>query len=192
MGDYDSSPSHWYDDQLSYMAAELDSNSPQRVLSNHHHHHQPFPYGLNASSSAYAVNNNNNPNLQCKQELELHYKHMQSSNLSHEEQLKQGNQSFSSLYYDQGVEQVTTDWRVLDKFVASQLSNDEAAATASASACSHHNNTKINASSTAYQVEDKGINLLENDSDRVVEMGEEYANAHAGSTSSSCQIDLWK
>lgn len=118
----------------------------------------------------------------------------QSSNLSHEEQLQQGNQSFSSLYYDKGVEQVTTDWRVLDKFVASQLSNDEAAATASASAsaCSHHSNTEINASSTAYQVEDKGINLLENDSERIVAMGEEYANAHAGSTFSSCQIDLWK
>lgn len=228
MGDYDSSPSHWYDDQLSFMASELDSDSPRRILPNHHHynrhhHRQPLPYGLNATS-AYALNNNNNPNLQCKQELELHYNHMvqhqqqnhhlhesmflqlpqlespnsncnslpygssnnnnntrnignlqQSANLSQEEQLQQGNQSFSSLYYDQGVEQVSTDWRVLDKFVASQLSNEEAASAASASA--DQNRSKIDASNTAYQVEDEGMNSLENDSERVVEMGEEYAHA---------------
>lgn len=243
MGDYDSSPSHWYDDQLSFMASELDSNSSRRILPNHHHHYnrhhhqQPLPYGLN-ETSAYALNNNNNNNnSKCKQELELQYNHMvqnqqqnhhlhesmflqlpqlespnsnckslpygssnnnnsirnignlqQSSNVSHEEQSHQGNQSFSSLYYDQGVEQVTTDWRVLDKFVASQLSNEEAEAVASAD----QNNTKIDASNTAYQVEDEGMNSLENDSEKVVEMGEEYAHAHAASTSSSYQIDLWK
>ncbi|CAH2048071.1 unnamed protein product [Thlaspi arvense] len=242
MGDYDSSPSHWYDDQLSCMASELDANSPRRIFPNHthhynrHHHSQPLmPYGFNASS-AYALNNNSN--LRCKQELELHYNHMvqhqqqnhhvhesmflqlpqlespnsncislpygssnngnnernigslqQSSNISHGE-LKQGNKSYSSPYYDQGLEQVTTDWRVLDKFVASQLSNEEAAAAGSTS--THQNNTKIDAGDNAFQVEDDGMNFLENDSERVVEMGEEYANAHAASTSSSCQIDLWK
>ncbi|XP_010473492.1 PREDICTED: NAC domain-containing protein 26-like [Camelina sativa] len=237
MGDYNSSPSQWYEDRLSFIASELDSSSPQQFIPNHHynrhhHHHQlTLPCGLNASS-AYAFNNNsNNPNLQCKQELELHYNHMvqhqqqnhhlresvflqlpqlespssncnslpygsdnnnkktrdignlqQSSNLSHEEQLHQGNQSFSSLYYDQGVEQVTTDWRVLDKFVASQLSNEEAAAAAS----SHQNDINIDTRNTAYD------QVIANDSERVVEMGEEYTNAHAASTSSSCQIDLWK
>ncbi|CAA7034193.1 unnamed protein product [Microthlaspi erraticum] len=244
MGDYDSSASHWYDDQLSYMASEIDSNTPRRILPNHHHHynrhlnHHQQPYGLNASSG-YAINNN--PNLRCKQELELHYNHMvqhqqqnqhlhesmflqlpqlespnsnctslpygssnnnnntrhigntqQSSN--QEKQLQQGNQSFSSLYYDQGLEQVTTDWRVLDKFVASQLSNEEvaAAASASTSASTHQNNTNTDVRNTGYQVEDERMNLLENDTERVVEMREEYANAHAPSTSSSCQIDLWK
>ncbi|ESQ29117.1 hypothetical protein EUTSA_v10023502mg [Eutrema salsugineum] len=241
MGDYDSSPSHWYDDQLSFMVSDLDSNSPRRILPNHnnhcnrHHYQQPLPYGLNASS-AYALSNSSN--LQCKQELELHYNHMlqhqqqnhhlhesmflqlpqlkspnsicnsipygssnngnntrnignlqQASNLSHEEQLQQGNnQSFCSLYYDQGVEQVTTDWRVLDKFVASQLSNVEVAAMASAS--THDNNTKIEARNNAYKMEDEGMNFLEDDSEGVVEMGEEYTNSHAASTSSSCQIDL--
>ncbi|CAH8256087.1 unnamed protein product [Arabidopsis lyrata] len=238
MGDYNSSPSHWYDDQLSFMASELDSSSPRQFLPNHyynrhhHHHQQTLPCGLNASS-AYAFNNNNNPNLQCKQELELHYNHMvqhqqqnhhlresmflqlpqlesptsncnsnnnnntrnigklqKSSNISHEEQLQQGNQSFSTLYYDQGVEQMTTDWRVFDKFVASQLSNEEAAAEASTS--SHQNNVKIDTRNPVYQVIDEGINLPENDSERVVEMRDEYTNSHAASTSSSCQIDLWK
>ncbi|KAG7587876.1 NAC domain [Arabidopsis suecica] len=240
MGDYNSSPSHWYDDQLSFMASELDSSSPRQFLPNHHynrhhhHHQQTLPCGLNASS-AYAFNNNNNANLQCKQELELHYNHMvqhqqqnhhlresmflqlpqlesptsncnsnnnnntrdigdlqKSSNISHEEQLQQGNQSFSTLYYDQGVEQMTTDWRVLDKYVASQFSNEEAAAAASASTSSHQNNVKIDTRNPAYQVIDEGINLPENDSERVVEMRDEYTNAHTASTSSSCQMDLWK
>ncbi|CAF1722551.1 unnamed protein product [Brassica oleracea var. botrytis] len=238
MGDYDSSPSHWFDDQLSFMASELDSNPPSRTLHNHHHynqhnHQQTLPYGLDASS-AYTLNNN--PNLQCKQELELHYNHMvqheqqnhhhhesiffqlpqlespnsncnslpygssnngnntrnigdlqQSSNLTHEEHLQQGSQSFRSVCYDQG-DQVSTDWRVLDKFVASQLS-EEVAATASAS--THQNNNKMDARNTDYQVH-QGMNLLDNDSERVVDMGEEHANAHAGFDSSSCQMDLWK
>ncbi|KAJ0248085.1 NAC domain-containing protein [Hirschfeldia incana] len=170
MGDYDSSPSHWYEDQLSFMASELEANGPRRILPNHHQnqHQQHLTYGFNAS--AYALNS---PNFPCKQELQ--YNHLQS-NLAHEEQLNQGNQSFSSLYMnsenEQAMDQVT-DWRVLDKFVASQLSNEETA-TASASL---QNNAK-DTSNVKYQV----------DEERVSNMGEEYA----ASTSSSCQIDLWK
>ncbi|KAF3497629.1 hypothetical protein DY000_02054777 [Brassica cretica] len=225
MGDYDSSPSHWYDDQLSFMASELETNGPRRILSNHHHQHQHqyqqhLPYGFNAS--AYALNN---PNLPSKQELQYnhlvqqhHFLHesplsflqipqlespkiqqdnsncissnhdnnssrianLQQSNLAHEEQLNQGNQIFSSPYMNSGNEQAmdqVTDWRVLDKFVASQLSNEEAA-TASASQQNNANDT----SNMEYQVGE------EKDQERVSDMGEEYA----ASTSSSCQIDLWK
>ncbi|KAG2302701.1 hypothetical protein Bca4012_061027 [Brassica carinata] len=241
MGDYDSSPSHWYDDQLSFMASELDSNPQNRTLHNHHlynrhHHQQALPYGLDASS-AYTLSNN--PNLQCKQELELLYNHMvqyqqkndpfddsmfiqlpqlespnsncnslpygssnngnntryignlqQSSNLTHEEHMQQGGQSLRSVCYDQG-DQASTDWRVLDKFVASQLSSEDVAAAASASTSTHQNNNKIDARNTDYQVHE-GMNMLENDSERVVDLGKEHANAHAGINSSSCQIDLWK
>ncbi|KAG2303155.1 hypothetical protein Bca52824_031806 [Brassica carinata] len=214
MGDYDSSsPSHWYGDQLSFMASELETNGPRRILPNHqqqhqYEHQQQLPYGLNAST--YTLKN---PNLQCKQELELQYNHLlkipniqqdnshsnsltygtrnndnksshianlQQSNLAHEEQLNQGNQSLSSLYMnggnEQGMDQIT-DWRVLDKFVASQLSNEEAA-TASVSL----QNKAKDTSNVEYQVNE------EEDQKRVSDMGEEYA----ASTSSSCQIDLWK
>ncbi|KAJ4879219.1 NAC domain-containing protein 7 [Raphanus sativus] len=173
MGDYDSSPSHWYDDQLSFMSSELETNGPRRILPNHQHQHQyHLPYGF--SASAYALNS---PNLLCKQELQ--YNHLQS-NLAHEEQLNQGNQVFSSPYINSGNEQTmdqVTDWRVLDKFVASQLSNEEAA-TASASL---QNNAK-DTSNLEYQVDE------EKEEERVSDMGEEYD----ASTSSSCQIDLWK
>ncbi|XP_018449567.1 NAC domain-containing protein 7 isoform X1 [Raphanus sativus] len=226
MGDYDSSPSHWYDDQLSFMSSELETNGPRRILPNHQHQHQyHLPYGF--SASAYALNS---PNLLCKQELQYnhlvqnhhllhesplsflqlpqleipiqsqdnsnsnyfpyetsnndtnssHIANLQQSNLAHEEQLNQGNQVFSSPYINSGNEQTmdqVTDWRVLDKFVASQLSNEEAA-TASASL---QNNAK-DTSNLEYQVDE------EKEEERVSDMGEEYD----ASTSSSCQIDLWK
>ncbi|CAN7064250.1 unnamed protein product [Brassica oleracea var. botrytis] len=174
MGDYDSSPSHWYDEQLSFMASELETNGPRRLVPNHHQQHQqPLAYGLNAS--AYTLTN---PNLQCKQELELQYNHLQSNQV-HEAQMNQGNQSFSSLYMNSGNGQTmdqVTDWRSLDKFVASQLSNEEAA-TASAL----ENNAK-DTSNVEYQIDE------EKDKKRVSDIGQEYA----ASTSSSCQIDLWK
>ncbi|CDY31835.1 BnaC09g13140D [Brassica napus] len=197
MGDYDSSPSHWFDDQLSFMASELDSNPPKLELHyNHmvqheqqnHHHHESIFFQLpqlespnsNCNSLPYGSSNNGN-NTRNIGDLQ------QSSNLTHEEHLQQGSQSFRSVCYDQG-DQVSTDWRVLDKFVASQLS-EEVAATASAS--THQNNNKMDARNTDYQVH-QGMNLLDNDSERVVDMGEEHANAHAGFDSSSCQMDLWK
>ncbi|KAG2319986.1 hypothetical protein Bca52824_013199 [Brassica carinata] len=224
MGDYDSSSSHWYDDQLSLWP--LSSRQTHQ-----HQYQQHLPYGFNAS--AYALNN---PNLPSKQELQynhlvqqhhflhesplsflqlpqlespkiqqdkiatlflteqattivtrailltffFHIANLQQSNLAHEEQLNQGNQIFSSPYMNSGNEQAmdqVTDWRVLDKFVASQLSNEEAA-TASASQQNNANDT----SNMEYQVDE------EKDQERVSDMGEEYA----ASTSSSCQIDLWK
>ncbi|KAF2616936.1 hypothetical protein F2Q68_00042480 [Brassica cretica] len=175
MGDYDSSPSHWYDEQLSFMASELETNGPRRLVPNpHQQHQQHLAYGLNAS--AYTLTS---PNLQCKQELELQYSHLQSNQV-HEEQMNQGNKSFSSLYMNSGNGQTmdqVTDWRSLDKFVASQLSNEEAT-TASASL---QNNAK-DTSNVEYQIDE------EKDQKRGSDMGEEYA----ASTSSSCQIDLWK
>ncbi|KAG2260744.1 hypothetical protein Bca4012_008930 [Brassica carinata] len=175
MGDYDSSPSHWYDEQLSFMASDLETNGPRRLVPNHHQQYQqPLPYGLNAST--YALNN---PNLQCKQELELQYNHLQS-NLAHAEQLTQGNPSFSSLYVNSGNEQTmdqVTDWRTLDKFVASQLSNEDAAI----ASASLQNNAK-DTSNVEYQIDE------EKDQKKVSDMEEAYA----ASTSSNCQIDLWK
>ncbi|XP_010546359.1 PREDICTED: NAC domain-containing protein 7-like isoform X1 [Tarenaya hassleriana] len=223
MGDYEISPTHWYDDQLSFMASDLETNSPTRRILPSHHQLQP-PYGL-VNAAAY---NLHNPNLQCKQELELqqHYNHLvqhhhllheplflqlpplespkirqansncnslpctgdnvnlQPSNLTHgeEQMMHQGSSSFGSLYMNNGTEQAVvdqvTDWRVLDKFVASQLSNEEASASAQTNA-------------KDLRVDDEEMNLLESETKRVSEMGQEYAAA-AASTSSSCQIDLWK
>ncbi|CDP09912.1 unnamed protein product [Coffea canephora] len=99
----------WYDDQVSFMP-EFDS--PRRI---------PQSY------SSY------NPQYSCKQEFELQNNIPQDVFLQlpqlESPKVPQSITNVSCIYInntDQGVEQVT-DWRVLDKFVASQLSHEDAA-----------------------------------------------------------------
>eukprot|EP00261_Vitis_vinifera_P015535 XP_003635655.2 PREDICTED: NAC domain-containing protein 7-like [Vitis vinifera] len=186
----------WYDDQVSFMP---DLDSPRRIS-------QPYTSFQHHYS--------------CKQELELPYnmphdpylqlpqlespklpqsaasvscnsvapygfdRHngstLQSSTLTQEEHIQQSyQQNMSSLYSsnnEQAVDQVT-DWRVLDKFVASQLSHDQ-----DASKETNYSNAAV----PTFHVADH-MNLLVNDSKRP-----EIAQEYASTSTSSCQIDLWK
>ncbi|KAG2677558.1 hypothetical protein I3843_12G105000 [Carya illinoinensis] len=112
---------------------------------------------------------------------------LQSSNLTQDQeqqhmmQIKAGHQQnmINSFYCnnEQAMEQVSTaDWRVLDKFVASQLSHD------------HQDSSKdTNYSSAAHVFHvAEHMNML-SDSKRP-ETTEEFGSTSA----SSCQIDLWK
>ncbi|KAL6349395.1 hypothetical protein AAG906_034052 [Vitis piasezkii] len=105
---------------------------------------------------------------------------LQSSTLTQEEHIQQSyQQNMSSLYSsnnEQAVDQVT-DWRVLDKFVASQLSHDQ-----DASKETNYSNAAV----PTFHVADH-MNLLVNDSKRP-----EIAQEYASTSTSSCQIDLWK
>ncbi|KAG9452410.1 hypothetical protein H6P81_005314 [Aristolochia fimbriata] len=188
----------WYDEQVSFMP-ELDS--PKRMSQPEMGYHHPYS---------------------CKQELELHYhmphhdpflqlpqlespklpnsagtvscssavaygldvnqgSTLNSSSLTQEEQLQQSHQNHlsSSIYNhnssEQAVDQVT-DWRVLDKFVASQLSQEDA------SKESNYPNT-----ANAFHVSDH-MNLLLRQSNKT----EAAASDYASTSTSSCQIDLWK
>lgn len=168
----------WYDDQVSFMP---DFNSPRPVS-------QPYT-------------NSYQPHYTCKQELELQYNMphdaflqlpelespkipqstacsslipygiLQSSTLGQEENMHQNNQLHISENYcnDQ-----VTDWRVLDKFVASQLSQDDA----------RKDNAYSNEQSD--QVSDP-MSIMQNDL-KAQNMAAELASV---STSSS-QVDLWK
>ncbi|KAL5728207.1 hypothetical protein ACHQM5_001319 [Ranunculus cassubicifolius] len=159
----------WYDDQVSFMP-ELES--PKRVI-------QP--------DMAYR-----HPYL-CKQELEMQYHQMpqesflqlpqlesptfphsaascssvlpygQPSSLTREDQMSQNQQ----------VDQVT-DWRVFDKFVASQLSHEDAP-------------KEQNSTDVVYHVSEHMNSILTRQSNNQ-EMGLNYASP----STSSCQIDLWK
>ncbi|KAJ9706821.1 hypothetical protein PVL29_002009 [Vitis rotundifolia] len=186
----------WYDDQVSFMP---DLDSPRRIS-------QPYTSFQHHYS--------------CKQELELPYnmphdpylqlpqlespklpqsaasvscnsvapygfdRHngstLQSSTLTQEEHIQQSyQQNMSSLYSsnnEQAVDQVT-DWRVLDKFVASQLSHDQ-----DASKETNYSNAAVPTFHVA-----EHMNLLVNDSKRP-----EIAQEYASTSTSSCQIDLWK
>lgn len=181
MGDYDSPC--WYDDQVSFMQ---DLDSPRRIP-------QPYPqYGHH---------------YPCKQELELQYNmaahshdpflqlpQLESPKIpqsggsvaytggislqSQEEQMQ--HQNLSSMYGNnsnvQGDDQVT-DWRVLDKFVASQLSHVDAA-----------KETANYTNPAAFQV-DEELNILGNaESKRPSQHHQEYAST----STSSCPIELWK
>jgi hypothetical protein len=100
-----------------------------------------------------------------------------SSMLLQEEHIINPNQqNFHAMYgnnnsnIEQGVvdEQVTTDWRVLDKFVASQLSQD----------ASKDNNTS---------------NIFHGNAQlRNLEKQEMVPHENASTSNSSCPIDLWK
>ncbi|XAR70425.1 hypothetical protein NMG60_11027271 [Bertholletia excelsa] len=116
MGEY-GSPC-WYEDQVSFMP---DFDSPRHITSQ-----------LYVTS----YDHNNHRHYPCKQELELHPKlaqeaPLQSSTLTQEEQpLHRSNshQNINLLYNNNCNEQAAdqlTDWRVLDKFVASQLSQED-------------------------------------------------------------------
>ncbi|KAM7491256.1 hypothetical protein LguiA_034177 [Lonicera macranthoides] len=162
----------WYDEQVSFMP---DFNSPNRPYSNpsYNNHHYP-----------------------CKQELELQYNnnipqhdslflqlpHLESPKMpysfdtsnnnatnlhsSREEQIISTQQeNINSIYVNNTDDQVT-DWRVMDKFVASQLSQEDSA--------SKENITYANA-------------LIDDDSKR-----QEVGSDCASMSISSCQIDLWK
>ncbi|XP_058086270.1 NAC domain-containing protein 7-like isoform X1 [Magnolia sinica] len=183
----------WYDEQVSFMP-ELDS--PKRIAPDMGYHN---PYS-------------------CKQELELHY-HMphdpflqlpqlespklpnsattiscnsvvaygldinqgstlQSSSLTQEEQMHQNHQHQMNSVYNHNTEQAVdqvTDWRVLDKFVASQLSQEDV------SKEPNYSNPE-----NAFNVSDH-MNLLIRQSNKA-----EAAADYASTSTSSCQIDLWK
>ncbi|EOY24430.1 NAC domain protein, IPR003441 isoform 2 [Theobroma cacao] len=192
VGEYDSPC--WYDDQVSFMQ-DLDSprRIPQPYASYHHHYpckqelelqynlpHDPFlqlpqlesPKVPQSAASVscnsvvpYGYDRNNGSTLQ-------------SSTLTQEEHMQPGHQqNLNSLYNnsEQAVDQVT-DWRVLDKFVASQLSHEEAS----------KENNYPNAA-TSLQVAEQ-MNLLASESKRPEIAHQEYAST----STSSCQIDLVK
>ncbi|XVF08446.1 hypothetical protein REPUB_Repub07fG0004500 [Reevesia pubescens] len=106
---------------------------------------------------------------------------LQSSSLTQEEHIQQTHEQhlhplFGNSSNEQAVDQVT-DWRVLDKFVASQLSQEDAA---------KENNYSSNASPNNVFHSSEQKNLLIRHLNK-----QELVQENASSTS-SCQIDLWK
>ncbi|GLU05619.1 hypothetical protein SLE2022_227110 [Rubroshorea leprosula] len=140
MGEYDSPC--WYDDQVSFMQ-ELDS--PRRIPQPYtqYHHHYPCkqelelqynlphdPYLQLPQLESPKVPQSGTRSVSCINSVVPFAGNNLQSSLSQEEQMQPGghHQSLNSVYgnsNDQAVDQVT-DWRVLDKFVASQLSHEDA------------------------------------------------------------------
>nr|TKS07138.1 transcription factor [Populus alba] len=109
----------------------------------------------------------------------------QSSTLTQEDHVQQTHeQRFPTIYgnssssHEQAVDQVT-DWRVLDKFVASQLSHEDVIKE------TNHPNASSNIFNTTSV---HAANIL------VRHLNEQEASVqeNASTSTSSCQIDLWK
>ncbi|KAK8626161.1 hypothetical protein V6N13_133813 [Hibiscus sabdariffa] len=187
MGEYESSS--WYDDQVSFVH-ELESPKrvPQPYAATYPHHypckqelllqynmpHDPFlqlPHLESPKVPQSAAS------MSCNSVIPYNGSTLQSSTLTQEEHLHQRHHQNLNSFYNttidhQAVDQVT-DWRVLDKFVASQLSHEEA--------------SKENAAA-GFHVTDQQINMPVNES----EMPEIAHQEYASTSTSSCQIDLWK
>ncbi|KAL4341220.1 hypothetical protein GQ457_08G027120 [Hibiscus cannabinus] len=184
MGDYESSC--WYDGQVSFMQ-ELDS--PRQITRPNalYYHHYPCKKELKLQYNLphdpfLQLPQLENPNVQ--QSAHGNYdgktgNTLLSSTLTQEELMHPTHhQNLNSLYYnstEQAVDQVT-DWRVFDQFVASQLSHEEA---------SKENNYPTAA--TGFHVAEQN-SLPSNESQRPEISLQEYAST----STSSCQIDLWK
>ncbi|PNX54806.1 NAC domain-containing protein [Trifolium pratense] len=201
MSEYDQSPCNWYDDQVSFMPdleSPTSTNPHQNYTSSYHsckpelelmqyqhHNHANFIQLPHLETSKitqssiipynHAHANNNNINSQQMQYLQYHQQNLHS--------IYAGGAGGGGSSTGNNDEQVT-DWRVLDKFVASQLSHED------------NNNQDINVSNkqtssfsnseTILQVAEQ-ITLLANGSKK-----NEVSEEHASTSTSSCHMELWK
>lgn len=197
VGEYESPCINWYDDQVPFMP-ELDS--PRRVsypfASLHHHYHckqepELMQYNIMPHDPFLQLPQLESPkvpqsatSVSCNSIVPYGFDRnstgsaLQSSTLTQEEHMQQGHlQNMNSFYCnnEQAVDQAT-DWRVLDKFVASQLSHDQLDAS---------KETSYSNAAVFHMAEH--MNMLASESKRP-EIAEDFGSTSA----SSCQIDLWK
>ncbi|XP_010259028.1 PREDICTED: NAC domain-containing protein 7 [Nelumbo nucifera] len=194
----------WYDEQVSFMP---DLDSPKRIIAQPQPDHMPFhqPYSckqelelqyhmphdafvqlpqLESPKLPHSV-----ASVRCNSmagyvlDINNHGSSLQSS-LTQEEQMQKSHHQHNvnnSLYNnnnnsnEQAVDQVTTDWRVLDKFVASQLSHEHAS-----------KETNYSNAANVFHVSDQ-VSILVRQPNK-----QQLAPEYASTSTSSCQIDLWK
>lgn len=207
----------WYEDQVSFMP-DMDSPKQQQQqqqyshsnLNNTYHYHpnynnckkeMDFHYQIpqdhhflqqlpllespkllqsapssvvpNSMPAAFGLNMNHGSSLQPSL-LQVQQEHILHQSQDHHHPLHNSVYS-SDMSNDQGGDQVATDWRVLDKFVASQLSQEELS----------KENDYTNANNNFRGSDDS--NMMIKDSEK-----QEMATENVSTSSSSCQIDMWK
>ncbi|XP_025014619.1 NAC domain-containing protein 7 [Ricinus communis] len=195
--------SSWYDDQVSFMQEE---DSPKQNshpdLAYHvsytckkelgfqyqvpHDHFLQLPLLQSPKLLQVAANVSCTSTAAYGLDMNQQARTPQSSSVAQEGHLHQRReQSLHSLFAnnqsnnnntEQAVDQVT-DWRVLDKFVASQLSQEDV---------NKENNNYSNAANNIFHASDQA-NQLAKQSNK-----QEAAPGNASTSTSSCQIDLWK
>ena len=177
----------WYDEQVSFMP---DYESPNRVShpytsNNSYQHHLPgkselhqIQYNLPHEHSFLQLPQLESHRFQQPVAASMNASYtstLQPPNQESNVNVIYGNNSNNTGEQDPQV----TDWRVLDKFVASQLSNDQDAAV-------NKENNYLNPASSSIQMAEH-MNMLLSDS-----KSDEMTSEGASISTSTCQIDLWK
>lgn len=175
----------WYDDQVSFMQ-DLDSPKQNSQPNNLPYHHFPypckkemdFPYNL-----PFQLPLENQKLLQSASNYSMIPNAIEENHAMHQASIMQqgqhsGQQNFQAMFGNNITNEQVADWRALDKYVASQLSQEDASKDNSYSNSGNIFHVKNN--STVEQLRDL---------DKEEMMPENNAST---SNSSSCPIDMWK
>ncbi|KAL9664006.1 hypothetical protein QQ045_019401 [Rhodiola kirilowii] len=202
VGDHRHESPYWYDEHASFMP---DMDSPMRILSSHPpnapHNHPFHPsiypckqeqqlglhYTLSQDTSFFdlphlespkipilSASTNNNSYGFGDQSVQQNYQLNTGNNVVY------GNSSNSFPNEQQAVDQMSTDWRVLDKFVASQLSHQLVSG--------ERQNYYLN-NGAAFEADQEDVSgLVVSGSKKVLQTGTDFAS----SSTSGGQDDPWK
>lgn len=202
MNEYDQSPCNWYDDQVSFMP---DLESPTRTNShppNYTSYHSCKPelelIQYNTPHQYHDANFLQLPHLESPKITQSiipynHHAHANNNNIALTQQmqyLQYHQQNLHSLYggnNSTGNDEQVTDWRVLDKFVASQLSHEDNNNNNNNNQDHVSNKETSSFSNAAILHVAEQITLLDNGSKK-----NEVSEEHASTSTSSCHMELWK
>jgi len=178
----------WYDEQVSFMQ---DMDSPKQSSQPNNLPYQ-FPYPckkeldlpyhlhlpLENQKLLQSASNSITPYAVVEQNHVMH-----QVSIMHQVQHSAQQQNFQTVFGNSGNEQVA-DWRALDKYVASQLSQEDAPKENSFS------NTNTNSTNNNNNM------FLGKNNDNIEQLGdmekEEMMPENASTSNSSCPIDMWK
>ncbi|KMT12553.1 hypothetical protein BVRB_5g097990 isoform B [Beta vulgaris subsp. vulgaris] len=196
----------WYDDQVSFMH---DMDSPRRIPhhpnyhapNNNFHNHNMYPCKQELEIPPYNMSHHDQflqlPQLESPKMPQASVQNcssiqpygssmnMHSSSMLTQDQIIHS-QPLNSIYGNNfgGVVDQVTDWRVLDKFVASQLSQDEHGPPGPSKESNYSNAPIFPESEHMNMV----ISPNSNKQDNLGMSSDQYAST----STSSCQIDMWK
>lgn len=159
----------WYDDQMSYIP-DMDSTATRSTLTYHHYHYNP---NYDACKKEIDLHQHNHHHFLQLPLLENSAPKLMQSQLGSCNSLLPDSHHSSLYTNNNNNEDGVTDWRVLDKFVASQLSQEEVVSKENGD---DYSNNNFHGSDDTNAVMLKNLENQEN----------------VSTSSSSCQIDLWK
>ncbi|CAN1174558.1 NAC domain-containing protein 26 [Linum perenne] len=180
-GDQYDSPCTWYNDQASFVQ-DIDSPSQNS-------HHQSYP----SLPPSYLLQHQHQQRyLNCKPSF-LQLPQLESHKVPTSENCNNSSSSMVPTHVNEHEQfATTTDWRVMDKFVASQLMSHEAIASATKEILNSNNfsnTTTTTTTSSSFFKEQQLNGVVKNDETK---RSYQVVQECASSLTSGCEINLWK